>query len=331
VNRDIRLDLLKALGVFCIILAHCNPPQLIFQLRNFDVPLMVIISGTLFYHSFTRKPLSYGTYLKKRVLRLVPPVWIFLTFFFVSAYGIYHFAGQHFPFTVRQVVGSFLLLNGIGYVWIIKVFILVAAVSPAIYQLRKRLPNNTHFLGILAGIYLLYELSLLTLTKYLIAIPWLSVVINDYLMYAIVYGCLAGLGMALHTLNKRERLMIAILCLGIFVAFSFNSFITLGHFIPTQEFKYPPRLYYLSYALGISTFLYNFVDKLLILFKQKTVVDSIVFVSANSMWIYLWHILALHYWAKMFPNAYFLLTFLVVTVTAVALTWIQILAQKKLI
>jgi hypothetical protein len=47
------------------------------------------------------------------------------------------------------------------------------------------------------------------------------------------------------------------------------------------------------------------------------------------MWIYLWHILALHYWAKMFPNAYFLLTFLVVTVTAVALTWIQILAQKN--
>jgi hypothetical protein len=61
-------------------------------------------------------------------------------------------------------------------------------------------------------------------------------------MYAIVYGCLAGLGMALHTLNKRERLMIAIFCLGIFVAFSFNSFITLGHFIPTQEFKYTTLL-----------------------------------------------------------------------------------------
>ena len=41
------IDFLKLLGLFCIILAHVNPPAIIMQIRNFDVPLMVILSGFL--------------------------------------------------------------------------------------------------------------------------------------------------------------------------------------------------------------------------------------------------------------------------------------------
>ena len=41
------IDFLKTLGLFCIILAHVNAPGFVMQLRNFDVPLMVILSGML--------------------------------------------------------------------------------------------------------------------------------------------------------------------------------------------------------------------------------------------------------------------------------------------
>jgi fucose 4-O-acetylase-like acetyltransferase len=54
-SRDIRFDILKVIGLFCIILAHVSPPSLIFQLRNFDVPLMVMISGSVFYLSSFKK------------------------------------------------------------------------------------------------------------------------------------------------------------------------------------------------------------------------------------------------------------------------------------
>lgn len=41
------IDFLKLVGLFCIILAHVGPPAVVMQLRNFDVPLMVILSGML--------------------------------------------------------------------------------------------------------------------------------------------------------------------------------------------------------------------------------------------------------------------------------------------
>ncbi|SFK21637.1 hypothetical protein SAMN04488079_106193 [Methylophaga sulfidovorans] len=43
--RDHRIDLLRFIGLSMIIFAHVGPPSILFQLRNFDVPLMVLISG----------------------------------------------------------------------------------------------------------------------------------------------------------------------------------------------------------------------------------------------------------------------------------------------
>lgn len=43
-ERILRYDILKVIALLCIILAHVNPNGLVFQLRNFDVPLMIIIS-----------------------------------------------------------------------------------------------------------------------------------------------------------------------------------------------------------------------------------------------------------------------------------------------
>ena len=50
-ERNIKIDFIKFLGLFAIILAHVGPNEKIFQLRNFDVPLMVFISGFLSYDS----------------------------------------------------------------------------------------------------------------------------------------------------------------------------------------------------------------------------------------------------------------------------------------
>ena len=46
-KRDVTVDILKTVGIISIILAHVNPPNAITQLRNFDVILLVILSGIL--------------------------------------------------------------------------------------------------------------------------------------------------------------------------------------------------------------------------------------------------------------------------------------------
>lgn len=115
--RDERIDLLRAFGLLMIILAHVEPPNYLFQLRNFDVPLMVIVAGLSFQRSF--KAESYWSYLWGRIKRLVLPVWIFLSFYFFLEFLV------GFPGTLPEgkvVLSSYLLLNGIGYVWIIRVF-----------------------------------------------------------------------------------------------------------------------------------------------------------------------------------------------------------------
>ena len=81
--RDDRIDVLRAIGLLCIVLAHVDPPSFILQLRNFDVPLMVLISGSTFYITANnRRQNTYLSYLIDRIFRLVVPTWIFLLFFF---------------------------------------------------------------------------------------------------------------------------------------------------------------------------------------------------------------------------------------------------------
>jgi len=46
--RDARFAILKVIAFLGIILAHAKPPTFIFQLRNFDVPMLVLVSGALF-------------------------------------------------------------------------------------------------------------------------------------------------------------------------------------------------------------------------------------------------------------------------------------------
>ena len=46
--REDRIDFLRFIGLSMVIFAHVGPPKLLFQLRNFDVPLLVIISGMAF-------------------------------------------------------------------------------------------------------------------------------------------------------------------------------------------------------------------------------------------------------------------------------------------
>ena len=47
-NRLKNIDILRVIGLLCIILAHVKPNDIIFQLRNFDVVLMIMISTYLF-------------------------------------------------------------------------------------------------------------------------------------------------------------------------------------------------------------------------------------------------------------------------------------------
>lgn len=347
-SRDIRFDILKAIGLFCIILAHTiSKENLLFQFRNFDVPLMVIVSGALFYYSCQNKKYSFWNYVKRRIPRLMAPVWCFLVFFFSFTYLKSLLLEQKYPFSSKNVIESFLLLDGIGYVWIIRVFVAIAILSPLLLKLRHSLSSNKQFLECLSIIYITYEI-LVNLIGNLshpvtnnAVIDWFVrkiffigyyIGVKEILFLAIPYGCLFGLGMMLTKLSKRSVACILAFFLSVFLILAIYYAQEAGHFVFSQDYKYPPQLYYLSYSIFMSLTLYlgiNFLYKeTQVHQKIKGLTNFLVFVSSSSLWIYLWHIFFLKYWKLMLgwlPNYETLIIhpFWVVTLLSIAVTYLQ--------
>ncbi len=330
-QRECGIDLLRICGLFCIILAHVHPPVLINQIRNFDVPLMVIVAGLSLSASHTYN-LTFGKYLKKRALRLVIPVWTFLTIFFSFTFLQFMFLKQPFPFSFVEIKNSFMLLNGngIGYVWIFRIFLLVSLTSGILNLLNNKVKNNINYFGVLLILWLVHELLLYYFKLQIYTFPITNILIDNFLLNILPYSIFFGIGVRLPKLSTKYLILCSFFLFVAFLFFSTYLFIQNGHFTLTQNFKYPPQFYYASYSVFISVLLYLFVFKMNFfnLFKQKHFTTIIIFLSTSSMWIYLWHIFVLYnlVWAgHKLPNFFnnYISHFFIVACLAVILTFLQ--------
>lgn len=68
-----------------------------------------------------------------------------------------------------------------------------------------------------------------------------------------------------------------------------------GKILPTQLFKYPPRIYYLSYSIFCSLILWIVKDNLTYFIGKISARISgyMAYMGSHTIWIYLWHIVAL--------------------------------------
>lgn len=331
-TRDLRIDCLKAIGILSIILAHTiSRDNVLYQLRTFDVPLMVIASGTLFFYSSQNKSYSFWSYLQSRLPRLLAPVWLFTVFFFSSMYCIYLLIGETFPFSWKDFFDSLLLAGGIRYFWIIKVFVLVAIAAPLMLQLYRKLRSNASFLTCLVIIYGIYSITqYLVSTRQIYPPGFLNYPLQEYLFYAAPYSCLFGLGIVIPNLRRKQLLAIAGIFLCIYLGLFLYSFVQVGIPISADSLKYPPRFYYFAYGGSLSILLLLGVDQCLkfsgnALKKHPIALRSITFLSASSLWIYLWHIFFLRLFS-LFPlqisSGNFLL-FLAIASLSIATTFFQ--------
>jgi fucose 4-O-acetylase-like acetyltransferase len=311
--RNEKIDFLRFIGLAMIILAHVSPPALIFQLRNFDVPLMVLVSGMSFGLAYRFEP--YLSYLWKRVKRLVFPVWIFLTGYFLVLFLFWPVAED---LSFDKIYHSYFLISGIGYVWIIRVFLLVALLAPFIYLLDKRITSHAQYLFLLLGLFVLYEIG-----RY-VSLPYISDGIGQDLslifFYIIPYGILFAFGLRVPRLEMKNHLILFFIFLFVFVALAAFFSVKSGGFVQTQSFKYPPSIYYFSYAIAVTLFLWMTADKLLkLLARWKVGLAVILFIAQNSIWVYLWHIPFVKVLSLDFYVEYF-----VVFVLAGCITFIQV-------
>lgn len=277
------IDFLKALGLVGIFIAHAGPPNWALMLRCFDVPMLVILSAMLGERSWSRGgggPASLKTFYLRRFLRIVTPTWIFLVLYFPLSLLL----GRE-PQPASYYVDSFLMTRyGMDYVWIMLIYLYVSLLVP----LFSRQKGRAVTLLAVAALYVLYELAVYR------GIGRDNRWIDATLYYIIPYGALTWLGCRERRMTDRTRWITAGAALAVFAALAVYYRMTRGQMISPQNFKYPPRLYFLSYGVGCAFFLLCCCRRFRLRLYSHPLV---VFVSRHSMWIYLWQILLLDVYA----------------------------------
>lgn len=277
-QRDLGIDFLRALGLLCIILAHVNPPYMLWQLRSFDVVMMVCIS-TISYTEYS-KPQPYFKYIKGRIKRLLFPTWQYIILFGCVFYVISLITNTPTPYPIKAIFIGLLTFHGIGYLWIIRVFLYNAFLNPMIKTINV-LKRGGQICMVLSS-WMLYELlkCVVRSTGSSMILAVSEATILDFMAYGIIALCSYLL---YHFTDKKLLLSIGILVVSVAVL-SLNN-----HDFNPNSYKYPPGLLYTSWGLLVTACSFFAIRKISI----KKLPGIVQFISSNSLWIYFWHALFL--------------------------------------
>lgn len=282
-ERDFTIDFLRFVGLSLIIIAHVQAPYNLTQIRCFDVPMMLFISGLT---SSGRLTGNYTEYIIKRTKRLIVPVWIFLFFYLSVFYLAQSVVLPEQYLTWDMIWRSFLLLDkSIGYVWIIRVFLLVMLVTPPLLWFTKNYSKIYYALGlvvVLCGLLMLAN----GITEKIQKEGLCMVLMRDIVQYTLAYSIPFAIGVYIKGMEKKQELLFVFL---LFVL----SIIPFYYYSQTNSFpdglsakyKFPPQLYYITYGSLMSVALWCMRP----LWKFAEKIKAMVFIGQNTIWIYLWH------------------------------------------
>lgn len=310
-KRDGAIDILRFIALAGIILVHINPPSFWCQIRGFDVPLMVFLSGIVYgrgtSNNDSKQP--YLQYCGKRFKRLVIPTWFFLLFYYVILYSGLVLRGHSLEIDSSEIIHNFTLMTG-WYVWIIRVFLLIALLSPFIYKYSA---------SVNIGVLLLTYVSILVIFE-LFYIPRQDSV-PYYLTMTIPYMLFFSLGSVINRFNGRVLSVIGIVGFVVFVTYAISYYISEGQFITTDVKKYPPLLYYTSYALFVVVLLWLTHDYIYKAFVYININKAFEWIGSHTLWVYFWHIIAVTFFTNHFDS--WILRFIIAFGFGTIVAWIQ--------
>ena len=294
-----------------LILAHTSPPVVLFQLRNFDVPLMFFVMGMSFNLSkaFERNKFSY---IVDRFIRLVLPTWIFFCFFYIA---ITLFPTQLIELDYTTILTTITLSQGIGYVWVIKLFLFISIF--AIF-LKSSVVQHKFIMLVFGTIVIFLNENTFHDWSVFIddAVPhwYLGTALRNSIPYLFVFY----FGVAIKNVPSKLIYISVVISFGVYLSFSHYS----NFGFMTQYNKYPAGLHYLSYAVFIILTLYISCDKIINVLRRFLILNKIIFfIAANTIWIYLWHIPIVTVCAKLKINWF--LTYGMAIFLSTSITYLQ--------
>lgn len=286
-NRDFSIDLLRFIGLSLIILAHVSTPAFLHEFRSFDVPLMVFVSGLAYSEKSIHNIFNFYT---SRTKRLLIPVYSFLIIYFLLL-SLIQLAGINLNVTLKKATDTFLLLEGIGFVWIIRVFLLVMLITPFVLHIEKITKSK--------NLQIAYCISIIFLQNIFIEnrIFLNNFLIGEYFYYITGYGAIFMIGIfSKNWSNKRIIYILSVLLILIVFSGLKNA-----SFLPNSS-KYPPHGIFLYYGIFCSLLIYFILRQSFSLAKKQKNFHIIKFTSNHSIWIYLYHIPLIQITGKIIPD-----------------------------
>lgn len=310
------IDLLKFVGITGIFIAHVNPPYCLQYLRQFDVILMIFISSMVCRLSLNKYVENGGTVLKYVIYRckkLTISTWIFLVLYF----GLMALIKGQF-YDVKTYILSFLFTRyAVGYVWIILIYIYICFLFPLLRKIRMSIKSCIAVITI----YFAYEIM------YYLGIGRDIAVVDSTLYYIIPYGLIAFLGYNYSEMSDKVKKIILTSAWIIFAYIFIYYAVKTGGIRNLEINKYPPRIYYISYGLGCSFLLLFICEKTKVGNVKSALVD---FVSKNSLWLYLWHIITLDFIIPLFSvKLSWYISLLIVFICSLICVYLQNYIMKK--
>ena len=132
--RDSSIDFLRTLGLFLVTLVHVNTLYSVSLFAYFGVPLMVFVSALCVKSSDTVFSLKK---LGRRITRLLFPLWIFQTLYWIVFYKL------EMP-TFYTIIQSYALIGVTPYTWIIRIFFILACLSPVFVRTVQKCKHNIY-------------------------------------------------------------------------------------------------------------------------------------------------------------------------------------------
>lgn len=318
-SRDLSIDILRFFGLTFIILVHINPPTWLAEIRSFDVPLMVFVSGL----TASGKVIdNYSNFLLRRTQRLVFPVWIFLFFYLTSFYLLQFKILPEQYLTWEMIWRSFLLLDkSIGYVWIIRVFLLIMLVTPLLVKMASFVNSVYGYMSII--FLLIFSQEVICMYIPLNSDTILGALFSEYFVFLLGYMPIFMIGL---WIRNSKLSIINIIILSFFIIFILYSYLHCKYigFLSISSSKYPPHGIFVVYGILVSSMLWY--GKTLIV--KLSLFKPLVFIGQNTIWIYLWHMPLVLISNYFIPHWY--IKFPIVFFGSICIFYLQYMAVKKI-
>lgn len=276
--RDLSIDILRAIALIAIVFVHVYPSEIAWQFADFNVCLIVFLSGVSF--SISTYGGGYKIFCIKRLKRIVAPTWIFLTVWYVCLISFFIYQGRLLQFNWRDMLSNYALMTG-WYVWVMRVFLLTSLVSPLVYKIKKRTANcNWILLGISLLILVIYEF-------------WHVDYENSFLYYVtmcIPYLSIFILGYSVFSFSDMEVKLWGVIFITIAIVYGILVYLSHGHFVNTNNYKTPPLLYYSSFGIGVSFWLWHWKDAIAKFSQRLKLQKTLTFLGSHTIWFYFIHI-----------------------------------------